>query len=125
MTDSQKRIFVVALLCACLNEAAGQLAVAAAIEIGGPPVASRMPPALRRGTFLFPQAVSAVDVSEDGGFVAVGTMAFRQARNLFLLSAADGKVAWGRNVQPWAPSQLAALSGEGDGERQPAAFAVA
>jgi hypothetical protein len=50
-------------------------------------------------------------------------MAFRHDHNFFLLSAADGgKVLWGRYVEPWAPSQVAALAGESDGEA--AAFAA-
>jgi hypothetical protein len=35
---------------------------------------------------LPPQSVSAVDVSDDGRFVALGTMAFRHDRNFWLLS---------------------------------------
>src|SRR6185503_12437654 len=87
------------------------------VQVGGAPRASRVPAPLRRGTFLAPQGVSAVDVSDNGRFVAVGTMAFRHDRNFFLLSTTDGgKVLWGRHVEPWAPSQVAALADGGDGE---------
>ena len=85
------------------------------VRISGPSRPSLVPPPLRRGSFLSPQAVSAVDVSDDGKSVAVGTMAFRHDRNFFLLSAADGKALWGRHVEPWAPYQVAAVAGEGDG----------
>jgi len=37
---------------------------------------SRVPEATAQGRFLAPQAISAVDVSADGKFIAVGTMAF-------------------------------------------------
>jgi len=36
-----------------------------------------VPPVLRQGVFLAPQSVSALDISEDGRFVAATTMAFR------------------------------------------------
>jgi len=93
------------------------------VQIGAQANTSRVPQPLRQGTFLSPQCVSAVDVSEGGQFVAVGTMAFRQDRNFFLLSVADaGKVLWGRHIEPWAPSQVAALA-HPDGK--PPAFAAA
>jgi glyoxylase-like metal-dependent hydrolase (beta-lactamase superfamily II) len=129
MTDYRKRVFVVAWLCTCSTvfgyaAAAGELPPPRAVQIGGPPHPTRVPPPLRRGTFLSPQCVSAVDVSEDRNSVAVGTMAFRHDRNFFVLSAADGgKVLWGRHVEPWAPLQVAALAGQGDGGT--AAFAAA
>jgi glyoxylase-like metal-dependent hydrolase (beta-lactamase superfamily II) len=72
-----------------------------------------VPDAWRQGVFLQRQCVSAVDVSDDGRFAAVMTMAFRQDRNFWLL-ADDGKVSWGRYVQPWAPFQAAVLP-EGKG----------
>ncbi len=71
---------------------------------------SRVPSLRRQGVFLPPQAVSAVDVSDDGASIAVSTMAFRQDRNFWLLSP-DGKLQWGRHVAPWAPFQVAALPG--------------
>jgi glyoxylase-like metal-dependent hydrolase (beta-lactamase superfamily II) len=83
------------------------------IQIGTPLKSSNVPDAWRQGVFLQPQSVSAVDVSDDGRFVGVTTMAFRQDRNFWLLSDA-GKVLWGRYVQPWAPFQVAVLR-EGKG----------
>src|SRR5262249_5626443 len=80
------------------------------IQIGTPVKASNVPDAWRQGVFLKPQSVSAVDVSDDGRFVGVTTMAFRQDRNFWLLSAGarSGErpqhvVSWGRYGQPLAP----------------------
>jgi glyoxylase-like metal-dependent hydrolase (beta-lactamase superfamily II) len=53
--------------------------------------------------------VSAIDISDDGKSVGITTMAFRHDRNFWFLSA-EGKVLWGRYVQPWAPFQAAVLS---------------
>jgi hypothetical protein len=78
-----------------------------AIRIGAPLGKSRVPAPLRQGTVLPPQSVSALDVSDDGRFLAVGTMAFRHDRNFWLLSAETGEVAWGRYVETWAPAQVA------------------
>src|SRR5262245_56380123 len=80
------------------------------IRIGSPLERSRVPAPLLQGTVLPPQSVSALDVSDDGRFVAVGTMAFRQDRNFWLLSAETGAVAWGRYVETWAPAQVRALA---------------
>jgi glyoxylase-like metal-dependent hydrolase (beta-lactamase superfamily II) len=54
--------------------------------------------------------VSALDVSDDGRFIAVATLAFRHQSNFWVLSH-DGKVMWGRQVDPWAPFQAAVLPG--------------
>jgi glyoxylase-like metal-dependent hydrolase (beta-lactamase superfamily II) len=126
-------VFVVACVWTCCTLLAGGAAGAArgdegaaapVIRIGEPPRPSRVPPPLRRGTFLAPQGVSAVDVSDDGRSVAVGTMAFRHDRNFFVLSAAEGgRLLWGRHVEPWAPYQVAALTGEREGN--PTVFAAA
>src|SRR6185436_1745220 len=124
MTDCRNCRFVTAWLwacCAALVSAADVIPAPPAIQIGAVTGPSRVPPALRRGNFLSPQAISAVDVSDDGKLVAVGTMAFRHDRNFFVLSADDGKVLWGRHIEPWAPFQIAALR---DGEDTPA-FAAA
>src|SRR5262245_31825991 len=69
------------------------------IQIDAPAQQSCVPARLRRGTVLPPQSVSAVDLSDDGRFVAVGTMAFRHDRNFWLLSAETGDVGWGRYVE--------------------------
>jgi glyoxylase-like metal-dependent hydrolase (beta-lactamase superfamily II) len=74
---------------------------------------SAVPDAWRQGTFLQPQSISALDISADGRFIGVTTMAFRHDRNFWLLSE-NGKVQWGRYVQPWAPFQAAVLP-EGKG----------
>jgi glyoxylase-like metal-dependent hydrolase (beta-lactamase superfamily II) len=57
-----------------------------------------------------PQAVTAIDVSDDGRFIGVTTLAFRHEPNFWLLSA-DGEILYGRNVAPWAPFQTAVLDG--------------
>jgi hypothetical protein len=55
-----------------------------------------------------------MDLSDDGRFVAVGTMACRHDRNFWLLSAETGAALWGRYVETWAPVQVRALA-EGNG----------
>lgn len=59
---------------------------------------------------LAPQAVSAVDVSADGNVITVGTMAFSHEPNVWQL-AADGSVLSQRRFPPFAPMQVATLSG--------------
>jgi hypothetical protein len=76
--------------------------------------ATRVPDVLRQGTFLTPQAISAVDVSGDGRHIAVSTLAFRHDKNFWLLSS-GGEPLRGRHVAPWAPFQIASV---------PEAFAV-
>jgi glyoxylase-like metal-dependent hydrolase (beta-lactamase superfamily II) len=78
------------------------------VQIGTPLAKSQVPVQWRQGEFLHPQSVSAIDISGDGRFVGVATLAFRHDRNFWLLSD-DGKVLWGRYVQPWAPFQVAVL----------------
>jgi glyoxylase-like metal-dependent hydrolase (beta-lactamase superfamily II) len=78
------------------------------LSVGAPLKQSRVPAPWKQGVFLHPQSVSALDISDDGHFVGVTTLAFRHDRNFWLLSG-DGKVQWGRYVQPWAPCQVAVL----------------
>src|SRR5262245_17821529 len=80
------------------------------IQIEAPAAASRVPAPLRQGVVLPPQSVSALDVSDDGRFVAVATMAFRHDHNFWLLSAETGEIASGRYVETWAPAQIRALA---------------
>ena len=75
-------------------------------RIVGPPQPSKVPTPLRQGEFLSPQSVSALAISPDGHQVAVTTMAFRHDRSFWLL-ADDGRVLWGRYLEPWAPGQVA------------------
>lgn len=84
------------------------------IQIGTPDPQSRVPAPLRQGVVLPPQSVSALDVCDDGRFVAVGTMAFRHDSNFWLMSAETGEISWGRYVETWAPAQVQALT-EGQG----------
>jgi len=69
---------------------------------------SSVPLVTAQGRSLAPQAVSAVDISADGKFITVGTMAFSHDANVWLF-ASDGTVKAKRNVQPWAPLQVGAL----------------
>lgn len=80
------------------------------VKVGASRGPSRVPAATRQGTFVPPQAISAVDVTDDGRFIAVTTLAFRHDRNFWLLSL-DGQILWGRYLLPWAPFQVAALDG--------------
>ena len=111
---------IVTVLCPLVMAAAGLCGEAGPadppqpVRIGSPLERSRVPAPLRQGAVLPPQSVSALDVSDDGRFVAVGTMAFRHDRNFWLLSAETGEVAWGRYVETWAPAQVRALA-EGQG----------
>jgi hypothetical protein len=65
---------------------------------------------LDQGRVLSPQAVTAVDVSDDGLLIAATTLAFRNNPNFWLLSD-DGELKFGRAVAPWAPFQAAARIG--------------
>jgi glyoxylase-like metal-dependent hydrolase (beta-lactamase superfamily II) len=71
---------------------------------------TRVPDPLAQGVFPAPQAVSSVDVSDDGRFITVTTLAFRQDPNVWVLSN-DGKILFGRTVAPWAPFEGVALDG--------------
>lgn len=80
------------------------------VEIARRTVGSRVPEATTQGRFLAPQAISAVDVSADGKFITVGTMAFSHDANVWQFDA-DGMLIAKRYFPPWAPMQVAALSG--------------
>jgi glyoxylase-like metal-dependent hydrolase (beta-lactamase superfamily II) len=80
------------------------------VEIGPPGADSRVPNVTAQGRFLAPQAVSALDVSDDGNVITVGTMAFSHDANVWQFGA-DGKVIAKRHLPPWAPLQVATLGG--------------
>ena len=107
---------ILTVLCPLVVAAAGLRGVAwpaeppPPIPIGSSPERSCVPAPLHQGTVLPPQSVSALDVSDDGRFVAVGTMACRHDRNFWLMSAETGAAAWGRYVETWAPAQVRALA---------------
>src|SRR5262245_20883764 len=111
---------ILTVLCPLVVAAAGLRGVAwpaeppPPIPIGPSPERSCVPAPLHQGTVLPPQSVSALDVSDDGRFVAMGTMAFRHDCNFWLLSSETGAAAWGRYVETWAPAQVRALA-EGKG----------
>jgi glyoxylase-like metal-dependent hydrolase (beta-lactamase superfamily II) len=90
-------------------------AFAALLVLGSGCASTRVPDLLEQGRSLAAQAVSAVDVSDDGRSVAVTTLAFRHDWNFWVLSG-EGEVLFGRNIAPWAPFQAAALdNGKGFG----------
>jgi hypothetical protein len=80
------------------------------VQIASRAPKSRVPEVTARGRFLAPQAISAVDVSADGKFITVGTMAFSHDANVWQL-APDGRVIAKRHFPPWAPMQVATLTG--------------
>jgi hypothetical protein len=88
---------------------AGELMVEK-IEIDRPAAASRVPDVRAQGAFLAPQAISAVNISADGKFITVGTMAFSHDANVWTFGD-DGAVLGKRNFPPWAPMQVATLAG--------------
>ncbi|HEV3024578.1 MAG TPA: hypothetical protein VGX76_19015, partial [Pirellulales bacterium] len=90
--------------------AAGQAAEITMVMIGSPASSSNVPDPWRQGVFLRPQCISAVDISHDGKFIALATLAFRHDRNFWLVSD-EGKVISSRYVEPWAPFQVALLPG--------------
>ena len=77
-------------------------------RIIAPPGPTRVPAPLRQGVFLAPQSIAALEISPDGRQLAVVTMGFRHDNNFWLL-AEDGRVLWGRYLDPWAPWQVAFL----------------
>jgi glyoxylase-like metal-dependent hydrolase (beta-lactamase superfamily II) len=79
------------------------------IEIA-PPVESRVPEVTAQNRALAPQAVSAIDISADGKFITVGTMAFSHDANVWQF-APDGAVLAKHHFPPWAPMQVATLAG--------------
>ena len=101
-----KLLAVVALLSA---SASAELAVRV-IQIAPPDGASRVPEPTAQGRLLVPQAISTVDVSADGNFITVGTMAFSHDANIWQF-APDGSVIAKRYFPPWAPMQAATLTG--------------
>ena len=80
------------------------------VEIAPPAPESRVPDVTAQGRFLAPQAISAVDVSADGSFITVGTMAFSHDANVWQFGS-DGTMLAKRHFPPWAPMQVATLSG--------------
>ena len=71
---------------------------------------TRVPEPWEQGHVAAPQAITAVDVSDDGRSIAVTTLAFRQDPNFWLLSD-NGEVRFGRHLAPWAPFEAAVLDG--------------
>jgi hypothetical protein len=80
------------------------------VQVAPPAPKSRVPEVTARGRFLAPQAISAVDVSADGKFITVGTMAFSHDANVWQFGP-DGTVIARRHFPPWAPMQVATLTG--------------
>jgi len=80
------------------------------IQIAPLALKSQVPEAAAQGQFLSPQAISAIDISADGRFITVGTMAFSHDANVWQF-APDGTVIAKRHFPPWAPMQVATLPG--------------
>src|SRR2546422_2967019 len=80
------------------------------VELAPRALNSRVPEIAAQGRFLASQAISAVDVSADGKFITVGTMAFSHDANVWQFGP-DGTVIAKRHFPPWAPMQVATLSG--------------
>ncbi len=78
--------------------------------IAPPTAPTRVPATTAQGRTLAPQAISAVDISADGRQITVGTMAFSHDANVWLL-APDGTIRASRHFPPWAPMQVATLTG--------------
>lgn len=97
------------LLWSFSNRTSAALAVRH-VQIAPPALQSQVPGATAQGRVLSPQAVSAVNISADGKFISVGTMAFRHDANIWQF-APDGSVLARRHFPPWAPMQVATLSG--------------
>jgi len=100
---------VLALALLSVGDARADLAVRH-VEIAPRALESRVPSVTAQGRFLAPQAISAVDVSADGKFITVGTMAFSHDANVWQFGP-DGAVIARRHFPPWAPMQVATLSG--------------
>jgi hypothetical protein len=94
------------------NLAYAELVGMQSVRIGTRQAQSNIADAQRQGMFLAPQSVSALDINDNGRFIAVTTMAFRHDHNFWLISG-EGKVLWGRYLLPWAPFQVAVLPGAG------------
>lgn len=80
------------------------------VQVSPPAAQSRVPATTAQGRTLAPQAVSCVDVSADGRFITVGTMAHSHDANVWQF-APDGTVLAKRHFPPWAPLQAATLDG--------------
>lgn len=91
------------------DHAAAELAIRQ-VQIAPPAAQSQVPAVTAQGRILSPQAVSAVDISADGKFITVGTMAFSHDANVWQF-APDGSVLAKRHFPPWAPMQVATLAG--------------
>jgi hypothetical protein len=93
----------------CSGSACADLAIRH-VQIASAAPNSRVPDVTTQGRFLAPQAISTVDVSADGKFITVGTMAFSHDANVWQFDP-DGTVIAKRYFPPWAPMQAATLAG--------------
>lgn len=80
------------------------------IRIAPPASTTQVPEVTAQDRFLAPQAISALDISADGQFITVGTMAFSHEPNVWLFKP-DGTVIAKRHFPPWAPLQVTTLAG--------------
>lgn len=82
------------------------------IQIAPPAAQPSVPAATAQGRRLAAQAISAVDISADGKFITIGTLAHSHDANVWQF-ASDGNVLAKRHLPPWAPMQVATLNGGG------------
>src|SRR5499426_4082694 len=86
----RKNAFAVLLPSLLASSAFGDVAVRP-VAVTEAVSSSHVPEPAAQGRFLAPQAISCVDVSADGKFITVGTMAFSHDSNVWQF-APDGTV---------------------------------
>ena len=99
-------------LCVALTQSVLADLAVRQIQISPPAAQTRVPATTAQGRLLAPQAISAVDISADGKFITVGTMAHSHDASVWQF-APDGTVLAKRHFPPWAPMQVATLNGGG------------
>ena len=99
-------------LCVALTQSVLADLAVRQIQISPPAAQTRVPATTAQGRLLAPQAISAVDISADGKFITVGTLAFSHDASVWQF-APDGTVLAKRHFPPWAPMQVATLNGGG------------
>jgi glyoxylase-like metal-dependent hydrolase (beta-lactamase superfamily II) len=101
---------IAALLSAVIGHNAGAALSISRVAIDRPARKSQVPEATTQGRLLAPQAISCVDISADGKFITVGTMAFSHDANVWQFGP-DGILIGKRHFPPWAPLQAVTLAG--------------
>jgi hypothetical protein len=104
------RIVAVWVICALRTVEAATSSAVQNVPIAPFAAKSHVPEVTAQSRFLAPQAVAVLDISADGRFITVGTMAFSHDANVWQL-APDGAIIAKRHFPPWAPMQVATLPG--------------